>query len=459
MVDEIRNTLSQSDYIVYSILPLSTQKYTLWQRYNVLRGLWNFEWSIHTHILWDKTNFCMYVSIPTHLHTIFETIMFNVLPTVERHIVDQNIQRLSDIFFSFEDSARIKPYSFYEANHIDPFADLLWVYYHLQPWETLQFNISFHVWEKKSFWTWVQKFLWTYKSDHIGAEETAYSFWGGYTYISPDKKRQKDLQQMIETLLYSYAKVTLHTRQFFHTINREQLTGLFHIPTKEIQNLQAHTYRTLPYPQNFAQPQTETTMSLWTVRYRSDVVTCTLRYQDLQQHAYIIGKTWTWKSNLMTHMIKQAIQSNKWVCVLDPHGDLYETCLHLIPDNRINDVILIDIADQEFPVAYNLLSRNTEDEKNQLVSGVITAFKKLFAHSRWPRLEYILRNWLLTVLYYPNATLEDLLSLLTNKKDRERILQHLTDSLLQKFWTDEFDKRWDRQRQEVVSPITNKIWQ
>ncbi|NCQ81771.1 hypothetical protein GW750_03005 [bacterium] len=67
----------------------------------------------------------MYVSIPTHLHTIFETIMFNVLPTVERHIVDQNIQRLSDIFFSFEDSARIKPYSFYEANHIDPFADLL----------------------------------------------------------------------------------------------------------------------------------------------------------------------------------------------------------------------------------------------------------------------------------------------------------------------------------------------
>ncbi|NCQ81773.1 hypothetical protein GW750_03015 [bacterium] len=54
----------------------------------------------------------------------------------------------------------------------------------------------------------------------------------------------------------------------------------------------------------------------------------------------------------------------------------------MIPDNRINDVILIDIADQEFPVAYNLLSRNTEDEKNQLVSGVITAFKKLFAHSR-----------------------------------------------------------------------------
>jgi hypothetical protein len=36
---------------------------------------------------------------------------------------------------------------------------------------------------------------------------------------------------------------------------------------------------------------------------------------------------------------------------------------------------------------------------------------------------------------------------------------YVTDTVLQRFWYDEFDKLTDTQRMEAVSPITNKIGQ
>lgn len=68
--------------------------------------------------------------------------------------------------------------------------------------------------------------------------------------------------------------------------------------------------------------------------------------------------------------------------MLDPHGELVETVLEHIPSHRTNDVILFDISDSEFPIGFNLLQAKDNDEKVRIVSGVVTTFQKLFAHSR-----------------------------------------------------------------------------
>jgi len=94
------------------------------------------------------------------------------------------------------------------------------------------------------------------------------------------------------------------------------------------------------------------------------------------------------------------------VAVLDPHGDLVEEDVMLhIPSHRVNDVILFDVSDTENPVWFNILEYNTPEEKNLVASAVVSIFKKLFANSRGPRLEYILRNVMLSILEYPNATM------------------------------------------------------
>jgi hypothetical protein len=81
-------------------------------------------------------------------------------------------------------------------------------------------------------------------------------------------------------------------------------------------------------------------------------------------------------------MVKSDIEAGNGVCLLDPHGDLVDTVLEHIPSNRINDVILFDVSDTDYPIGFNLLQADNEDEKNRIASGVVSTFQKLFEHSR-----------------------------------------------------------------------------
>ncbi len=153
------------------------------------------------------------------------------------------------------------------------------------------------------------------------------------------------------------------------------------------------------------------------------------------------------------------MRAGNGLCLLDPHGELVDDLLEYIPSNRINDVILFDVGDAEYPIGFNLLQADNEDEKNRIASGVVSTFQKLFDNSRGPRLEYILRNVVLSVIDYPNATLMHILRVLTDKEFREEVISHIKDSVLLKFWNNEFNKWQDKQREEAVGPITNKVGQ
>ena len=72
-------------------------------------------------------------------------------------------------------------------------------------------------------------------------------------------------------------------------------------------------------------------------------------------------------------------------------------------------------------------------------------------------MEYILRNVVLSVIDYPNATLMHILRILTDKDFREEVVSHVHDAVLLKFWNSEFNKWQDRQREEAIAPITNKV--
>ena len=105
------------------------------------------------------------------------------------------------------------------------------------------------------------------------------------------------------------------------------------------------------------------------------------------------------------------------------------------------------------------MQAETEDGKNLIASGVVTTFKRLFGNSRGPRLEYILRNVVLSLVDYPNATLMHILRILTDKNFREEVITNIKDTVVMKFWKFEFDKWNDKQREEAVGPITNKVGQ
>ena len=262
----------------------------------------------------------------------------------------------------------------------------------------------------------------------------------------------------------SNGKIKIKTSEKFHGMTYSQAQNFFHIPTLENFNkgLEYTPYRKLPYPTNLPTPKNSDPKKLTVLGntdYRGDKVLFGIKEEDKFRHMYIVGKTGTGKSTFIANLIKNDMLAGNGLALLDPHGELVDDVLEHIPTNRINDVILFDVSDSDFPIGFNLLQGNTEEEKNLIASGVVSTFKKLFGDSRGPRLEYILRNVALSLVDYPNATLMHILRVLTDKNFREEVVSCVKDAVILKFWTTEFNKRPEKQRDEAISPITNKVGQ
>ncbi len=184
-----------------------------------------------------------------------------------------------------------------------------------------------------------------------------------------------------------------------------------------------------------------------------------IKRKDRRRHMYVIGKTGTGKSTLLANMAINDLKRNEGICVIDPHGDLVETLLDYIPSHRINDVVYFNPADTNRTVQINLFEGENVEHRELIASGIISVFKKLYGYSWGPRLEYILRNALLTLLKIPQAKLSDILKLLTDEKYRAKTIENLDDPILKSFWVDEFNKLHQRERTQQIASILNKVGQ
>ena len=184
-----------------------------------------------------------------------------------------------------------------------------------------------------------------------------------------------------------------------------------------------------------------------------------IKQDDRRRHMYVIGKTGMGKTNLLENLAIQDIQKGHGIAFLDPHGDTAEKLIKAIPASRINDVIYLNPADQEFPIAFNVMEKVDPEYRHLVASGLVGVFKKIWADSWGPRLEYILRNAILALLEYPGSTLLGVTRILVDKSYRARVVEKITDPVVRSFWVDEFSQWNDRVLQEVISPIQNKVGQ
>ncbi|MFA6422534.1 MAG: type IV secretion system DNA-binding domain-containing protein [Candidatus Buchananbacteria bacterium] len=184
-----------------------------------------------------------------------------------------------------------------------------------------------------------------------------------------------------------------------------------------------------------------------------------IKRDDRRRHMYIVGKTGMGKTTLLENLIISDIINGEGCCYVDPHGDTAEKLLNFIPSSRVNDVIYLSPSDTEFPISFNVLEAVDESYKHLIASGIVGVFKKQFAESWGPRLEYILRNAVLALLDYPGSTLLGIMRILVDKEYRDKVIEKIKDPVVKSFWTNEYSKWNDRVLQEVISPIQNKVGQ
>ncbi len=184
-----------------------------------------------------------------------------------------------------------------------------------------------------------------------------------------------------------------------------------------------------------------------------------IKRADRRQHIYIIGKSGVGKSKLMELMLRQDIAFDFGLCLMDPHGDVIDAILDFIPENRINDVCLIDPSDGGYPVSFNPLANVDPAFKHQLTQGLIEAMEKQFGANWTPRLEHLFRFTCLALLDYPHATMRGMISMLTDRNYRQKVAEYIEDDMVKRFWTVEFADWSEKFDTDAIIPLVNKLGQ
>lgn len=184
-----------------------------------------------------------------------------------------------------------------------------------------------------------------------------------------------------------------------------------------------------------------------------------IRNEDRSRHVYVIGKTGMGKSTLLENMAAQDIQNGEGMCFIDPHGSAIDTLLEYIPEHRIKDVVYFAPFDSDYPIAFNVMEDIGIDQRHLVVSGLMSAFKKIWVDAWSARMEHILNNTILALLEYPGSTLLAVNRMYADKGFREEVVSKVTDPAVRSFWNEEFAKWDERFMREATAAIQNKIGQ
>ena len=219
-------------------------------------------------------------------------------------------------------------------------------------------------------------------------------------------------------------------------LSLSELATLVHVPSASVRSarLRRQSGRTKAAPAI----ATGHALILGTNDHDGDTVVVSLSPEHRLRHVYAIGASGTGKSTLLLSMAAQDIALGNGFAVLDPHGDLIEDILARIPEERANDVILFDPADDAYPVGFNILSAHSELERTLLASDLVSVFKRL-STTFGDVMVSVLGNAVLAFLESSEGgTLLDLRDFLIDKAFRARVLRTVQDEEVVSYWEREF---------------------
>jgi hypothetical protein len=219
-------------------------------------------------------------------------------------------------------------------------------------------------------------------------------------------------------------------------LNGDELTTLLHFPSESIvsNKLFGASRKTKEVPLIAR----DKTFILGTNHHNGLTANVTFSIEDRLKHTHIIGATGTGKSTLIANLILQDIQKGHGLVLFDPHGDLIEDVISLIPKLRLPDVVLIDPADGEYPIGLNILEAHNDIEKEVLSSDLVASFRR-YSTSWGDQMNAVLGNAIQAILENSEGgTLNDLRRFLIEKEFRQNFLKQVSDPSVLYYWEREY---------------------
>lgn len=246
-------------------------------------------------------------------------------------------------------------------------------------------------------------------------------------------------------------------------LNADEIASIFHLPTAttsvpKIKWLKA---------KESTPPTTLATSGVLVGEsfFRSEKRPVYINEEDRRRHVYVIGQTGTGKSTLLTNMVIDDITKGKGVAIVDPHGDLVETILGLVPRERAEDVIVFEPGYREHPLGMNMLEYdvNKPEEKTFIVNELFNILDKLYDMKTvgGPMFEQYTKNAILLLMEDAQnepATLMEIPRVFTDAAYRARKLQRISNPIVIDFWEKEATKATGEHSLQNMAPyITSKF--
>jgi hypothetical protein len=188
-----------------------------------------------------------------------------------------------------------------------------------------------------------------------------------------------------------------------------------------------------------------------------------LRQADRLQHLWLLGPTGTGKSTLIANLALQDAHAGYGLIVIDPKSDLCDDILARLPEERAQDVVVLNPAATDQPIGFNVLQTAGGEHRRELVvDDVVRIFGEIWKSSFGPRTADVLRSALLTLTAAraPDGTvftLAEVAPLLENPAFRRSVvMQAAVPEAVQPFWT-AFDAMSPRERSQTIGPSLNKL--
>jgi hypothetical protein len=241
-------------------------------------------------------------------------------------------------------------------------------------------------------------------------------------------------------------------------LNSMELTGFVHLPPVGI-----FEHRQIPIDQleilSLPNPELENGTCIGSCKYTDESRQIHIPDAQRRDHLHLLGKTGRGKSTTLEHIIMHDIEKGHGVAVIDPHGDLIERILRLIPKEHIDRTIYLNPGDPHWIPLWNPLERIPGQDAGKAANNIVKAIESFVSSGGWgDRIDHILRNIVYALIKLPSSTFLDIDCLLRNRSEKNEFLIREIESVIdnetsRNFWNQDYGHYGTTE----LNPPINKI--
>jgi hypothetical protein len=238
-----------------------------------------------------------------------------------------------------------------------------------------------------------------------------------------------------------------------------ELTSMWHPPSLgTLPNTARVLSRKTPAPRALPKTPNDPQISFFgRTNYREQRHDFGIRRFDRRRHLYVVGKSGNGKSCLLHLLVKSDIDQGYGCAILDPHGDLIDDVLRIIPKHRVKDVVIFDPSDVDHPPSFNPMIPIRPEDTMRVTLSFLDTFKKVFGGSWSDKMDYVLRYAMIALLNIPGTSIVSLRRFLSDDEFRKEVVRRSPDEVVRRFWEVEFPSRRGEFDAGPVSQMLNKL--